>query len=74
MDLFFGLCLQPQPQPKPQAPLPPPQDIPTAASVLQPEAQVLQQEQAPPRAQQIQMQPHQHQQLAALQPQLIFQA
>ncbi|KAG2569563.1 hypothetical protein PVAP13_7NG428433 [Panicum virgatum] len=73
MDLFFGPRLQPQPPPKPQA-APPPQAITTAASVPQPQAQVLQQAQAPPLAQQIQAQPQQHQQLAALQPQLIFQA
>ncbi|KAG2575466.1 uncharacterized protein LOC120642770 [Panicum virgatum] len=74
MDLFFGPSLQPQPQSKSQAALPPPQAIPTAASVPQPDAQVLQQAQAPPLAQQIRTQPQQHQQLAALQPQLIFQA
>ena len=73
MDLFFGPRLQPQPPPKPQA-APPPQAITTEASVPQPQAQVLQQAQAPPPAQQIQAQPLQHQQLAALQPQLIFQA
>ncbi|CAO1943680.1 unnamed protein product [Urochloa humidicola] len=73
MDLFFGPRLQPQPQlPKPQAAPPPPQAVHPAATVQQPQPQVLQQAQASPPAQQIQTQPQQ--QLAALQPQLVFQA
>lgn len=73
MDLFFGPRLQPQPPPKPPAAQPPHQAAAHAATVPQPQAQVLPQQvqaQAQPLPQQMQPQ----QQLAALQPQLIFQA
>lgn len=67
MDLFFGPRLQPQPPSKPQpAPSPPQAVVAPAAAVPQPH--VLPQVQAHAQAQQ--MQP---QQLAPLQPQLIFQ-
>nr|ACG35017.1 SWIB/MDM2 domain containing protein [Zea mays] len=69
MDLFFGPRLQPQPLTTPQLAPPPPQAVVAPADAVpqpQPQHQVL--PQAPPSAQQ--MQP---QQLAPLQPQLMFQ-